>query len=113
MENQARSIEAWQARGTRSSPWNDFHPKIGPELIFPLTSENYTLHPRHPEVVLGPGAVVERVGLFAFSDSRQGPASTGRRDGSRGSRARALSAAEMEMGEWLALQALIFPPTSV
>jgi hypothetical protein len=31
-----------------------------------LTSGNYPLHRAHPEVVLGPGAVFERVGFFAF-----------------------------------------------
>ena len=35
--------------------------------IFRLTSANNGLHAAYPEVVLGPGAVRERVGLFAFS----------------------------------------------
>ncbi len=39
----------------------------GGSVTFPLTSADYTLHPAHPEVVLGPGAVFERMGLFAFS----------------------------------------------
>jgi hypothetical protein len=36
-------------------------------LQFRLTSAGKALHPRHPEAVLGPGAVCERVGFFAFS----------------------------------------------
>jgi hypothetical protein len=33
---------------------------------FSLTSANKALHAAHPEVVLGPGAISERVGLFAL-----------------------------------------------
>jgi hypothetical protein len=39
----------------------------GVRTIFRLTSANNALHALDPEVVLGPGAVTERMGLFAFS----------------------------------------------
>ncbi len=39
----------------------------GLRVIFRLTSANNALHALHPEVVLGPGAVTERMGFFAFS----------------------------------------------
>jgi hypothetical protein len=38
----------------------------GLRAIFRLTSANNALHAPYPEVVLGPGAITERVGLFAF-----------------------------------------------
>ena len=65
-----------------------------------------------PKSFLGPGAISERMGLFAFSrildkgrpppDVQTIPAAL---NFGRG-------VAEMEMGEWLALQALIFQLTS-
>jgi hypothetical protein len=73
-------------------------------LTFRLTSANNALHAGYPEVVLGPGAICERVGFFAFSrDSRQGPASTGRRDGvPRLSALRVEASPKWRLGEWLA-----------
>jgi hypothetical protein len=38
-----------------------------PGATFPLTSAADALHRHHPEAVLGPRAICERVGLFAFS----------------------------------------------
>jgi hypothetical protein len=65
-----------------------------------------------PKSFLAPGAISERMGLFAFSrnlDKGRPPP-----DVEAIPRLSTLprGAAEMEMGEWLALQALIFPPTS-